>query len=96
MREVARLLAGFVIWSVAFLGIYAVQATGCAMGVAPGTLRTILIAGIVVALAAGAVPLWWALRGQSSTLQFAAVICGIAALASTGLTFSAVFWAGVC
>lgn len=96
MREIRLLLSGFVIWAVAFLAIYALQATGCAVGMAEGRLRGLLIGTVGLALVAGAVPLWLAVRHRGGAFRLSAILCAVAALASTALTFSAVVWAGLC
>lgn len=94
MRRLVLLIAGFVIWSASFLAVYALQATGCAIGMEAGLLRGLLILCVVLGLLAGAVPLWLARRagmlGQSATLAAAA------AMASTLLTLSGVVWLGPC
>ncbi len=96
MKELWLLIAGFIVWAVAFVAIYALQAVGCAIGLDAGILRALLIGAVVVALCIGAVPLWLVLRRRGAALRLAAVLCGVAALISTALTFSAVVWAGVC
>ncbi|MDH2327281.1 hypothetical protein QCN27_10415 [Cereibacter sp. SYSU M97828] len=94
MRRLALLIAGFVIWSAAFLAVYALQATGCAIGMEAGLLRGLLILCVAVGVAAGAVPLWLARRG--GVLGQSATIAAAAAMASTLLTLSGVFWLGPC
>ncbi|WP_136683585.1 hypothetical protein [Falsirhodobacter xinxiangensis] len=94
MRRLVLLIAGFVIWSAAFLAVYAVQATGCAIGMEAGLLRGLLILCVAVGLVAGAIPLWLARRG--GVLGQSAAIAAAAAMASTLLTLSGVFWLGPC
>lgn len=95
MRELVLLIAGFVVWSAAFLGIYAVQATGCAMGVDPVVLRWALIAltvaAILVCLGIAGVSLRW--RG---VLRISAICASVAALVATALTFTGVLWMQLC
>ncbi|MCO6387249.1 hypothetical protein [Aliihoeflea sp. 40Bstr573] len=59
------LLAGFIVWSVAFVALYSVLSIGCAFGwddmALAGALsvqRTVLVGLLLVSLAAG----WWVVR----------------------------------
>lgn len=96
MKELALLVAGFVIWSGAFLAIYAAQATGCAIGLPSGTLRLILAAVLGISLLAGLGVLIIAMKRKALPLGRSAVIASIAALAASALTFSGIFWAELC
>jgi len=96
MKELAFLVAGFVLWSVAFITIYAVQATGCAIGLQTGLLRAILIGVLAVFLLAGGVVLTVAMRYRAGPLGRSAVLASGAALIASGLTFSGIFWADLC
>ncbi|WP_128254507.1 hypothetical protein [Falsirhodobacter deserti] len=96
MKDVTLLVSGFVIWSGAFLLIYALHATGCALGVRAEVLRALLILAFAVFVSAGFVPLWLAIRRRRGLLGQSAVIATVAALVATVLTFSTVLWLGLC
>lgn len=95
IRALVPLLAGFVVWSAAFVGIYALQAIGCAMGWPSGLLRGLLATGAAVAALACAGIVVLAFR-QRGILRLSAVCAAVAALVATVLTFSGVFWMQVC
>lgn len=95
MRVIALLISGFAIWSAAFLGIYAVQAIGCAIEVAPSLLRGTLIALTVISVLACAGVVWVALQWKGM-LRLSAICAAVAALAATALTFSGVLWMQMC
>lgn len=95
MRNVGLLVAGFVVWSAAFIGIYALQATGCAVGLPPALLRTILIGSTVASALACLGVVMVAMRWQGA-LRISAICAAFAALAASALTFSGVFWMQLC
>lgn len=96
MKELALLVAGFVLWSIAFILIYAAQATGCAIGLQTNFLRAILIAVLAAFLLAGGAVLAVAARRRESPLGRSAVLASVAALIASALTFSGIFWADLC
>lgn len=95
MTEILRLILGFVIWSGAFLLIYAAQATGCALGTDPARLRLILGGLLALSAAAGAAALVQAGR-RGSPLGRSARWAQAAALGATLLVFSGVLWMSPC
>lgn len=95
MIQIVRIILGFTVWSGVFLLIYAVQATGCALGTDPARLRLVLVAIFGLAIVAGVPPIMLATRGRAP-LGRSAWLASIAALASTILVFSGVLWMGPC
>jgi hypothetical protein len=96
-RALVLLVAGFVVWSAGFVGLYALQALGCAYGWPQH--RLILVVGYVVSL----VPLvGLALvpaMGESepaASLSTAAAWANRAALAAGVLVFLPVTFASTC
>lgn len=103
------LLAGFVLWSVAFLVLYAVQATGCKLGwhlvsVGPASLLRLVLSGLlIVTLALLYVidvrclrPASGASDGERRLIMRVSKIVHIAAGAATLLTFAGIFWLTLC
>jgi hypothetical protein len=94
-RELVELLAGFVIWSVGFVVLYALQALGCAYGWP--WHRVLLVFAYAVCLVPLAV---LALRrphaGPATPLGVAALWANRAALASGVIVFVPVTFATLC
>lgn len=103
----AGVIGGFVIWALAFVAIYGVQATGCMRGwdgTGPGgagfsPLRLALIA-LLVAAFAGLAVLRPVTRGASlvrgSFLGTLARVCHAAAVVATVICFAAVLFLPLC
>ena len=103
------LLAGFVLWSGAFLLLYAVQATGCKLGwdqiaVGPVSLLRMLLAGLLLStlvllyllgtrLLRAAID---AAEGDRHRLVRIATLVHLAAAAATLVTFAGIFWLSLC
>lgn len=94
MRVMAPILAGYVVWAVAFLGLYALQATGCAGGW-PG-LRVWLMTAGALALALNAGALLWSARASDRFTRGVGLTTNATALVATALTFSGVVWMPLC
>ncbi|THV20207.1 hypothetical protein [Peteryoungia ipomoeae] len=103
------LLSGFLVWSVGFLLLYGVQATGCHLGwhevpIGPiSALRLILLALLAAMLALIGALVWHATKArrtaQSENIGILADIARllqIAALASTVLVYAGVAWLTLC
>lgn len=103
------LLSGFVIWSGAFLLLYAIQATGCHLGwhqiqIGPiSALRLLLVAILFVLLALVGWLVWHTSkvpRGQAAeevrVLSEITRMLQIAALASTVIVYAGVVWLTLC
>jgi hypothetical protein len=102
------ILAGFVVWSIAFLALYATQATGCRLGwdgiaIGPLSLLRLSLTGLfilAVALLAGLYRYGsihgHGATGQAQILVKIAYMVHLAALISTVITFSGVFWLSLC
>jgi uncharacterized membrane protein YeiB len=104
-------ISAFVVWSGAFLTIYAVQATGCSLdwqsgnlGAWTSPLRLLLITMMVASVAAVVVILLRQLRSRlkapvsetSSFIDGVAIYVSIAALFSTAFCFTGVVWLTLC
>lgn len=96
-RALVMLVAGFVVWSAAFVGLYALQALGCAYNWP--FHRTILIAAYVVSL----LPLAWLAFRQpvereepAHMLSTAALWANRAALGAGVLVYLPVAFASTC
>lgn len=94
MRVMAPILAGYVVWAAAFLGIYALQATGCAGGW-PG-LRVMLLAAMGLAIAANGAALLWSARADQPFARNVGLTTNATALLASALTFSGVVWMPLC
>lgn len=102
------ILAGFIVWAAAFLLLYGLQATGCRLGwdqVALGPtsgLRWLLGAIVVSALALLSWLYWFGRRTlpmkamSSDILPQIATAAHVAAIVSTLVTYSGVFWLTLC
>jgi hypothetical protein len=96
-RALVLLVAGFVVWSVAFVGLYGLQALGCAFGWP--NHRAVLIGAYLVSL----VPMAWLAMVQqvkegepATSLSVAALWANRAALAAGILVFLPVTFASTC
>jgi uncharacterized membrane protein YeiB len=104
-------ISAFVVWSGAFLTIYAVQATGCSLdwqsgnlGAWTSPLRLLLISMMIAGVAAVVVILLRQLRSSrtspvsetSSFMNRVAIYVSIAALFSTAFCFTGVVWLTLC
>jgi hypothetical protein len=91
-----RLVAGFAVWSVAFVVLYSAQALGCVYGWGAWH-RPILLLLYLCTLA----PLTWLAlsaprHDQRTTLYTAALWANRSALLAATLTFSPVIFASLC
>jgi hypothetical protein len=91
-----RLIAGFVIWSIGFVVLYAAQALGCAYGWGDWH-RPVLIGLYLLAL----LPLAWLAMparagAEEGPLHFAALWANRAALLAAVLIFMPVTFASLC
>lgn len=106
------MLAGFIVWSAAFVAVYAMLSIGCAFGwdqsfLGPVSVQRLVLAGLlVVSLGAG----WWVVRiaadrrkaagGSGITLrpfmETAAWMAAWAALASTLFSLGPVLFLTAC
>ena len=103
-----QILAGFIIWAAAFLLLYATQATGCHLGwqaldVGPVSVLRLSLTGIfllVLVLLAGLYRYARQASGSSvdktETLTQIATAVHIAAIVSTLITCSGLFWLTLC
>lgn len=102
IRRLWPLLAGFTLWALAFVLLYALQYLGCYFGWTPVAHRTALVVSYAIALAvlAGALLVQIALlrrRGSAATsLDRVGIGATIAALAATAVTFSPTLLASAC
>lgn len=105
--EPLGLVAGFLLWGLAFVVLYGGHGFACGVGVAPGnqdgTTRIALVAaflGFVVAHAALAWWFWKRLRGAQEPplrfVRFASFILALAALVATLWTLGAPLFLSVC
>lgn len=101
-RALLMLGAGFTVWASAFVVLYAMLSVGCRFGwdgielfAGLSLQRAQLIAILAVHLAAGAA-LAVMLREGASFLARAAYLAALAAVASTVLSFAAVFALSPC
>lgn len=102
------ILTGFIIWSAAFLVLYGTQATGCRLGwheveIGPASALRWLLATMVVLVLALLVGLFRSARigGGSDmdapdTLRQIVSAVHLAAIVSTFITYSGVFWLTLC
>lgn len=97
------LVIGFIIWSIAFVALYAVNAIGCAFGWEAGLQRTVLIAlfAVHVALLGGLV--WLTIRyrqtaasSTAKTIAYTGLGLTVAALASTLFVLAPSLFASMC
>lgn len=95
-HPMVRLVAGFAVWSVAFVVLYSAQALGCVLGWGSWH-RPILLLIYLCTLA----PLTWLAlsahhHDRGSTLHTAALWANRAALLAATLTFLPVIFASLC
>jgi ABC-type xylose transport system permease subunit len=105
----ALLLAGFVVWSGAFLLLYAVQATGCHLGwheiqIGPSSALRLLLVSLFLLVLTLMGWLVWYTRAQrnrleaeefKSLLQIASLL-QLAALVATLINYGGVLWLTLC
>ncbi len=110
-NPIILIIAGFALWSLIFLLLYGVQATGChlvgddrAIG-GHGSLRIVLIGALLLSLVAIVVPylVWRKRQGRSSqtdeTAHFTREVAGYvwaAAVIATPFCFGGVVWLSLC
>ena len=107
----AVLLAGFVLWSFAFIVLYGVQATGCSLGwqvveiTGPLTLQRAILVGLFLAFLAAHLVLYRMLRtprrrkadqNASGFASDAGEKLALAALGASVFCFSGVLWLTAC
>jgi hypothetical protein len=106
----AVLLAGFVLWSVAFVVLYGAQATGCRLGwqtmeiVGPVTLQRMVLVALFLGAVALHVLLYRLLRRTPvpdgdrahAFSKDAGGLLAAAALGAAIFTFAGVFWLTAC
>lgn len=105
----ALLLSGFVIWSGAFLLLYAIQATGCHLGwhqiqIGPiSALRLLLVAILLMLLVVVGWLVWHTSKPRRDQgaeeiriLSEITRLLQIAALASTVIVYAGVAWLTLC
>lgn len=107
----AALLAGFVLWSLAFLVLYFVQATGCSLGwqtfavAGPLTLQRLVLVALFLAFLAAHLALYLRLRaprereGDADASAFsrdAGRTLALAAFGASVFCFSGVLWLTAC
>jgi hypothetical protein len=95
------LIAGFVLWSAAFVGLYGLQGIGCAYAWPEPLHRGLLIAGFALTLLTHAGLLAFARRQPvaTGTARFVFDIgwlAGIAALVSSALVYAPVLFTSLC
>lgn len=97
-NALARLVAGFTIWAVAFVALYALQALGCAAGWGAWH-RPVLVGGYLASLlplAALSLGRGEASEEPASPLSVAALWANRAALGAGVLVFLPVTFASLC
>lgn len=107
----AILLAGFVLWSVAFIVLYGMQGTGCSLGwqavevAGPVTLQRAVLVGLFLAFLAAHTVLYLKLRTPrrsqaeediSGFARDAGETLALAALGASVFCFSGVLWLTAC
>lgn len=107
----AALLAGFVLWSLAFLVLYFVQATGCSLGwqemevAGPLTLQRAVLVALFLAFLAAHLVLYRKLRAPVTPLEEEGVhgfsisagrTLALAAFGASVFCFSGVLWLTAC
>lgn len=111
-NPIITIISGFVLWSLFFLLLYAVQATGCHFAGRPPValegypiLRVILIIAFLLSLLAVAIPFlllrrrYMASRSENETVDFTREVAGyvwIAAAVATPFCFAGVMWLSLC
>jgi hypothetical protein len=105
--EPLGLIAGFLLWGLAFVTLYGSHGFACGVGVAPdnhdGTTRVALLAAFLGFVVAHATLAWWFWkrlgRGESHShrfVRFASFILAIAALVATVWTLGAPLFLSIC
>ncbi|GHA34639.1 hypothetical protein GCM10007989_33120 [Devosia pacifica] len=106
-RRVMLLLAGFIVWSGSFVGLYTLQALGCRFGWHTITVglfdlhRILLVAGFVVAIAVQVATLLliWRARGGPQPqpfLQQTGLWAATAALGAAVLVYAPTLFISAC
>lgn len=93
------MLIGFVIWAIAFIALYALQALGCIWGWPEAMHRTMLVSIWIVGLGLlGAILLWqWRQPADAHpTLRYAPILSTLAAMAASVATYFPVTFATLC
>ena len=91
------LLIGFVIWSVAFVAIYGLQALGCYWSWDPALHRLVLVGAWLAFTAALSVVLLMQLRQTNRTaLQHAGLWATLASLGATIVVFAPALFVSAC
>lgn len=97
IRAFVPILLGFVLWSVAFVGLYALQGLGCAWGWLPSLHRSLLIFGYVLTLVSlGGAAFWQATNRPRSLSQRVGLVLTVCALVASAIIFGPVFFATLC
>lgn len=109
-NPIVSIIAGFTLWSILFLLLYGVQATGChlvgdelATG-GHGSLRAVMVVAFLLSLLAVGIPfVQWkrhtSRRKGDETTQFAREVAGyvwLAAIVATPFCFGGVLWLTLC
>lgn len=105
-RRMLLIVMGFVVWSIAFIALYATNAIGCAFDWPAGVQRSVLIALYAVHLIALAVMAFWTWRRWSSLpanarhsaslLEYLGFGLTLTALAATAFSLGPVFAVSMC
>ncbi|HEX2148060.1 MAG TPA: hypothetical protein VHG11_10485 [Pseudorhizobium sp.] len=111
-NPIISIIAGFLLWSLIFLLLYAVQATGCHLAAdslvaleEQPTLRLVLIVSFLLSLLVVGIPFIRSRRNRNSldhsdeTKDFTREVAGyvwIAAAVATPFCFAGVMWLGLC
>ncbi|MGF7163440.1 hypothetical protein FHS85_005108 [Rhodoligotrophos appendicifer] len=98
------ILASFILWSVAFLLLYGLQATGCRMGwhdtviLNSVSLLRLMMAGLTLVVLMVLAALLRRLPGEASEpfMRDVATYLSIAALVSAAFSFAGTFWLTLC
>ena len=89
MRETLGLIAGFGLWSLAFVALYGLHGLGCGIGIAPGGLRAALVLLLGLFLAGHVVLAAWLMRViHDRFLRAASLVLAVGAGATT-------LWTGI-
>jgi hypothetical protein len=97
-RNVYYLLFGFTVWTLGFIGIYAVQALGCAYDFGVWHRPMLITAYVLTLMLLGAIAIATSRRAKnvSSPLASSALWANWAAFASALLIFAPVGFASTC
>ena len=100
-RTLWPVLTGFVIWSLAFVGLYTLQALGCHLGWDTALHRAVLIGayGVSLAVLAGLLTIQAITLRQrklATTIERIGIGTTIAALAATAIIFAPTLMISAC